>query len=139
MQVQLQQLVGALETTDDFTSYVFDRETGQILCHTEGIEDEEWQEMLDCEMDGVPNRYLCLPDQFDIHQYRIMEDFVAQLSPGRTQDEFIQSLHGKGAFRRFRETLRYHGMQQRWYAFLADAYRQIAISWCEENGLQYTE
>lgn len=139
MKVQLQQIVDALETTDDFTSYVFDRETGQVLCHMEGIEDEEWQEMLDCETEGVPVRYLCLPDQFDIHQYGIMEDFVEQLPPGRTQDEFIRSLHGKGAFRRFRETLRYHGMQQRWYAFLADAYRQIAISWCEENGLQYTE
>lgn len=46
---------------------------------------------------------------------------------------------GKGAFRRFKQSVRYHGLEQRWYDYLAEAYRELAIRWCAEKGLEYTE
>ena len=45
----------------------------------------------------------------------------------------------KGAFRRFKQSVRYHGLEQRWYDYLAEAYRELAIRWCAEEGLEYKE
>ena len=45
----------------------------------------------------------------------------------------------KGAFRRFKQSVRYHGLEQHWYDYLAEAYRELAIRWCAEEGLEYTE
>lgn len=45
----------------------------------------------------------------------------------------------KGAFHRFKQSVRYHGLEQRWYDYLAEAYRELAIRWCAEEGLEYTE
>ena len=49
------------------------------------------------------------------------------------------AIRGKGAFRRFKQSVRYHGLEQRWYDYLAEAYRELAIRWCAEKGLEYTE
>ena len=31
------------------------------------------------------------------------------------------------------------GLEQRWYDYLAEAYRDLAIRWCAEEGLEYME
>lgn len=68
-----------------------------------------------------------------------MEDFVDQLSLGKVQKELAYAIRGKGAFRRFKQSVRYHGLEQRWYDYLAEAYRDLAIRWCAEEGLEYME
>ena len=37
------------------------------------------------------------------------------------------------------KSARYHGLEQRWYDYLAEAYRELAIRWCAEEGLEHTE
>ena len=58
---------------------------------------------------------------------------------GKAQEELAYAIRGKGAFRRFKQSVRYHGLEQRWYDYLAEAYRELAIRWCAEKGLEYTE
>ena len=65
--------------------------------------------------------------------------YIAQLPPGKAQEELAYAIRGKGAFRRFKQSVRYHGLEQRWYDYLAEAYRELAIRWCAEEGLEYTE
>ena len=69
----------------------------------------------------------------------MMEAFIDRLSPGKTQEELAYAIRGKGAFRRFKQSVRYHGLEQCWYNYLAEAYRELAIRWCAEEGLEYTE
>ena len=69
----------------------------------------------------------------------MMEAFIDRLSPGKTQEELAYAIRGKGAFRRFKQSVRYHGLEQRWHNYLAEAYRELAIRWCAEEGLEYTE
>ena len=90
-------------------------------------------------IDDTPERFLRFPTKYEIHQYRIMENFIDQLPPGKAQEELVHAIQGKGAFRRFKQSVRYHGLEQRWYDYLAEAYRELAIRWCEEEGLEYTE
>ena len=78
-------------------------------------------------------------NKFDIHEYSIIERFVYDMPSGRLQDEFERAIDGRGAFRRFKSTLRYYGMEQQWYDFLYEAHREIAIGWCDDNGFEYYE
>ena len=90
-------------------------------------------------IEDMPERFLRFPTKYEIHPYRIMEDFIDQLSPGKAQKELACAIRGKGAFRRFKQSVRFHGLERRWYDYLAEAYRELAIRWCEEEGLEYTE
>jgi hypothetical protein len=83
--------------------------------------------------------YIILPDRFDINMYGIMEDFCLCIEDERIQDDMYQSIKGKGAFSRFKDRLYYYGIEDRWYLYRYNALREIAIAWCEENGILYLE
>jgi Uncharacterised protein family (UPF0158) len=50
-------------------------------------------------------------------------------------EDLLHAIHGAGAFRNFKDTLRRHGIESAWFAFRTEALRQIAQSWCEENDI----
>ena len=100
---------------------------------------EEYAELAEQIEDEYNKRYFGLPDKYDIHEYRIMERFIYSLPSGSVQDELERTIQGGGAFRRFKSTIRYHGIEQDWYDYRAEAYCDIAISWCEANGFKYCE
>ena len=87
----------------------------------------------------VYKRQLPFPSKYEIHEYRIMADFVDELRPGAAKEELVGAIQGKGAFRRFKSGIRYHRLEQQWYDYLAQAQREIAIRWCEENSVEYVE
>ena len=139
MKIRLQQVIQAIEEADDvFTSFL-DTKTGKTVYLADPLMTGETDETLAAEMEDTPERFLRFPTKYEIHQYRIMEDFIDQLSPGKAQEELAYAIRGKGAFRRFKQSVRYHGLEQRWYDYLAEAYRELAIRWCDEEGLEYTE
>lgn len=53
------------------------------------------------------------------------------------RERLASALRGRGAFRRFKDTVRRLGRAEEWYAFRDAAHRQLAIDWCEENGVEY--
>jgi hypothetical protein len=67
-----------------------------------------------------------------------MEDFTASL-PAAARDQLNHAMHGKGAFRRFKDTVIDLGIDQDWYAWRDAAYRKLAIEWCEDNNVKYKE
>ena len=91
---------------------------------TDMTEDEK---ALAAAIEAMPERFLRFPTKYEIHSYRIMEDFIDQLSPGKAQKELAYAIRGKGAFRRFKQSVRFHRLEQRWYDYLAEAYRELAI------------
>jgi hypothetical protein len=78
-----------------------------------------------------------LPTKFDIHEWSIMEEFANAVESERISTELVNALHGKGAFRYFKDTLRRHRIEKEWYAFHDEALREIAIEWCEENQIAW--
>jgi len=72
-------------------------------------------------------------------EYRIMEDFVESLPPGRAQQEPSSAIRGRGAFRRFKSGVYYHHLEQQWYDYRDQAYREIAIRWCQDQEFEYME
>lgn len=64
---------------------------------------------------------------------------MGDLPVGTIQNELAHAIRGKGAFRKFKDTIRYYGIEQQWYDNQKEACKQIAIQWCQEEGLEYEE
>ena len=56
-----------------------------------------------------------------------------------TQEELASAIQGKGAFRRFKDTVIRLGIDQEWYDFQSAEYKRKAARWCEDNGIEYEE
>ena len=141
MTIPLKQVIQAIEEANEVFTSFWDTESNKTVylvdpLMTDMTEDDK---ALAAAIEDMPERFLRFPTKYEIHQYRIMENFIDQLSSRKAQEELAHAIRGKGAFRRFKQSVRYHGLEQRWYDYLAEAYRELAIRWCEEEGLEYTE
>lgn len=81
--------------------------------------------------------YVELPSQYEIHKYRIMEEFAEEISDPRKQEMLLVSLRGKGAFRRFKDALIRVELEKEWYAYRFIAFMKIAKEWGEDNNIVY--
>ena len=147
--ISLREIISALEAASDDCSSYLDPETGEIIVVTEedialveGECEEEnptWQhEMMPkirAALEG--DRWLELPDRFDIHEWSIMEGFSRTQNVERIRSELLDAIHGAGAFRAFRSAIRRLGLEESWYQFRDEALAEIARSWLEEHKLQY--
>ena len=100
----------------------------------------EWmQENREIAIDILENddNYIELPSSFDIHEYRIMEDFCCTVTNERIQDALFRALRGKGAFRRFKDQLIDFGVEDKWYSYRHERFKEIARDWCEDYGIEY--
>ncbi len=139
--VRLSDIVDALEMqSDDFSSFL-DLDTGQVetvsrslLAEAEESDDDEepdlpaWQEE-EWEIAKrivSTGRFQKLPTKFDVHEWAIMEDFSRSVESDRAREDLLHAIRGAGAFRYFKDTLRRHRIESAWFAFRAEALRQIA-------------
>ncbi len=83
------------------------------------------------------DRYLRLPDSFEIHEWSIMERFCHTVSEAASREELLDAIHGRGAFRLFRRTLERLGLREQWYSYRESAFECIARDWLEENHIPY--
>ena len=78
--------------------------------------------------------YLALPGRFEIDEYHMMERFAHGLGAA-DGDAALRALHGRGAFRYFKDTMHRLGLAESWYAFRDEGYHAVARAWCERHGL----
>ena len=94
--------------------------------------DEELAEFID-ESDD----YIRLPDQMELNEYRIMEDFAEDCQDTEKRAMLFRALNGKKPFRRFKDTLNQTGIAEDYYAYRFRAFVDIAQEWCEDNEIFY--
>ncbi|MCL6589399.1 MAG: UPF0158 family protein [Firmicutes bacterium] len=139
--------------SDEFRSFL-DRSTGEVvmvsndeLSRAEEIgkdDDSEWpgaesfQDALAIIKDEE-DQYVELPDQYEIDEYGIMEDFCFEISELKIRDPLLQAIKGKGAFRRFKDKVRNFGIEGQWRAFREQKLKEIAIEWCEDHQIPFTD
>jgi uncharacterized protein UPF0158 len=145
--VRLDEIVEALEMQFDESASYLDLDTGQVvtvskdlLRAAEAPGDEEpdlptWQkdEWETATRIVSTDRFRELPTKFDVHEWAIMQDFSRSLQSDSIREDLVRAIHGPGAFRNFKDTVRRHGMVSAWFAFRTEALRQIVRNWCEEN------
>lgn len=96
-----------------------------------GIEDDAEKFEDDC--------WIACPSQRELREYDIMADFADAVIEPRANELLSVALEGKGAFRRFKDTLHRVGLVDDWYEFKRNAYIDIARVWCEDNDIPYTD
>ncbi|KAB8125834.1 hypothetical protein F9U64_21510 [Gracilibacillus oryzae] len=109
----------------------------------ESIDDlYDWQqEQMELAYDIIENddNYLDLPTEFEIHEYSMMEDFCFTIENPAFQNKLLHTIRGKGAFRRFKDKINELDIEQDWYAYRDECYKQIAREFCEKNNLEYED
>ena len=117
---------------------LYDTKTNETVYLPDAWITGETDEALANLVENEPEADFCIfPTKYEIHEYSIMDSFVDYLPPGRMKNELGAAIRGKGAFRRFKQTIRFHGIEQLWYDYKADAYRELAERWCRDNELEY--
>ena len=120
-----------LEQVSDENEFLYRKSTGEIICRDPEFLDESTLE--DIEVNWKD--YILLPTQYDIHEYRIMQDFALSCPYEQMREKMLASLRGKGAFRRFKDTVFDLGIRDDWFAYRDKRLREIAESWCMDNRL----
>lgn len=117
--------------SEDFRGY-YNVETGEILWISElgGIGEEKLNELED-----DPDNYISLPTWYDIDEYSLMDKFAYQYPDARIGGRLRETLKGKGAFRRFKDSVFGFGIREEWFKYRDEKYRELAEEWCARNGL----
>ncbi|MFO7891875.1 MAG: UPF0158 family protein [bacterium] len=147
--IKIEDIIEQFEIQNEEMCSFYNKKTGELYTVFEEdlLSAEEGEEIgaysgepLEKERDILQNdNWIQLPTQFDIHEWEIMEKFCYTIEDVALQDELLDAIHGSGAFRIFKSTIRRKGIEEKWYSFRYQAFKEMAIEWCEENGIEWEE
>ncbi len=131
----LKTLAETIQMSNRGVRHFWDTQTGDILftMDEDGYEDDSKK------IKRAPKRYIALPEQCEVDEHGLMEDYIGLFTDGNLARKLTQAIHSKGAFRRFQMILEEAGRIDEWYIWRDDAYCEYAMAWCEENGIKYKE
>ena len=153
IKVKLKDIIEEIEIQFEESRSLLNIKTGEIVLVTSedlrAAEDEkpfdhlpEWeQENRMIAIDVVENfeNFIELPTKFEVNEYEIMENFCLIVSDQSKQESLLRAIKGKGAFRRFKDKIIDFEMEEQWYSYRDECFKQIAIEWCQENKINYIE
>ncbi|MGA2706452.1 MAG: UPF0158 family protein [Isosphaeraceae bacterium] len=150
--VKLSEVVDEMSMSGDEISTYLNRVTGEMVTVTaeekRAAEDpEDWDLLPDWQQEVMPKvkealeseDHFKLPGKYEIHEWSIMEEFAHSVDDEEASDELLTAIHGPGAFRYFKDTVRRLGIQQDWYRFRDEAFKEIARDWLEAKGIPFVE
>ena len=151
IQVKLKDIIEEIEIQFEESRSFLNIKTGEIMLVTSedlrAAEDEkpfehlpEWeQENRMTAIDVVENfeNYIELPSKYEVNEYEIMENFCLTVSDQRKQESLLRAIKGKGAFGRFKDKIIDFEIENQWYSYRDECFKQIAIEWCQENKINF--
>lgn len=152
--VNLKDIIDEMDTISDDYKVFLNKETGNVVSLSvevlsiaeESEEDEDFSDYPEWQQDELKEAlnvvvnwedYVELPDKFDIDEYSIMEEFCDYVSNSQMGDALRHSIRGRGAFRKFKDTIQRLNIDDSWYKFKEEAFRKIAVEWCKDNYIEY--
>lgn len=136
MQVYIEDIADELEMCMDGWEQFLNTETGEIVALADGTwveRDEELEEEIE-----TSDCYVRLPNQYEIHEWNIMKEFAESIPSAGKQERLLKALHGRKAYRRFKDEIINLDVEKAYYAYRFLALCRIARQWCEENKIPYT-
>lgn len=148
--VSLEAIVGQLDMATDSLTSVLHLPTGEIReffdhaelyfgSEPEDMEDWQRREIEEREEALSSDNYLVLPDSFEIHEWSIMRDYCATVADDDLRDRLLRAIHGRGAFRYFKDRLYDADLRDDWFAFRRAALARIARAWLDDNGVPFRD
>ncbi len=153
MAVNLKLLAQQMDTQIDDWRTVVDRKTGEIISVEERFldmieEEEDTSSLLDWEKEKLAlaekvieerKNMVLLPSQYELRGYHTMEMFADTYEDEHIRDCLLTAIQGRGAFRRFKDTLHRFGIADKWYAYKEETLLKFARRWCKENDIAYED
>ena len=133
--VYLEDIAEKLEEASDHWEQYLNVATGEFEYLPDGEyvqPDKDLAERIDASGD-----YLRLPNQYDIHEYHIMESFAESVQDSSKSSRLFRALRGRKPYRHFKDEIYYLDLDQAYYAFRSCAFMDIARKWCENYNLPY--
>ncbi len=146
--VSLSQVMESLELASDEMYWFVHKQTGQVVMVSHEVmrlaeDDAEadlpgWQEEeLRVARDVLESEnWLGLPSKFDVHEWEIMNRFAQSVAVPAQREEILDAIHGSGAFRQFKSTIRRLRLEDTWFSFRDSAFEQMAKSWLEDHNFE---
>ncbi len=147
--VEIQKIVDELQMRFIDTTVYYNKITGETL----NVQDDdfennienypEWQrehlkEVYDLMYNDIDN-YIALPNNFEIKDSDIMEEFIDTISNNNKKCQLENCMWQKGMYRKFKDKLIETGLESDYYKFYDEKLKEIAIEWCNDNNLEYEE
>jgi len=138
--VLIEDIADALEAVMDGWNQFLNSATGEIVSLPDADncwidrddEDEERAEEIE-----YSDKYVRLPNQYDIHEYHIMEDFAYATPNQKHQEKLLRVLRGKKPYRNFKDEINYLGIADTYYGYRLLSFCRMAKEWCEENEIPF--
>ena len=144
-EVSLAAIAAKLEKIDLWQIY-FDTQAGAFVEFLEEYDEEASPEMTEeqilqyaFEVEDNWERYVPLPNAYDIDQHSIMKNFALQQEDLAIKEKLLEALNGSAALRHFRQQIKELGLETAWLEQRQQGFLQIARQWCLENGILYVE
>ena len=151
IKVKLDDVIEQIEFASDSNKSFFNKKTGKIHLIPDEVERYSDQDMDDGfipewekelipiakDIQNNPDNYIQFPNQYDIHEYSIMEKFCLSLNNEELREIMYSSIKGSSAFQKFKNNIHQYGIADDWYKYKDEAFKEIAIEWCEDNGIEY--
>ncbi|MCD7951265.1 MAG: UPF0158 family protein [Erysipelotrichaceae bacterium] len=136
--IYIEDIADALDMAMDEFNQFLNVKTGEIVTIAEDSAfrvDEDEELMLEIEESGD---YYSLPDQHDLDEWHVMEDFAYSLDNKEYANELLNRLNRRKAYRNFKDAINYYGIAQDYYQFRDKAYIKKAIDWCHYRHIAYS-
>ena len=152
LKVDVEDVALIMENQDRFGSqYYLDTETGEAILIPEELMDaleegESYEDLPAWELELLPQakaifegskRYEEIPTRPSHEAYDVMVEFASDVKDGRVRSRLESAFHGKGAFRRFKDTLReYPEIEKEWFKFKGEKEREMVKDWLVSIGIE---
>jgi hypothetical protein len=141
--VKLQDVAAELDMVGPEMLGYINRKTGELVTLRNG----DFSSSLDWEEEEAElaqaveetDDFIPLPDQFDIHEYSIMERFCYSVEDERIQNALLRAKNGRGAFRSFKDRIAEEGVRDDWFAFKERALKKIAADFLELEKIPFLD
>src|SRR4249920_912795 len=127
--IDVADLVQALEDHSDEQRWWLDPNSGEVVLWNDWAEDQ-----------GEPHPeargFIGIEPISSGEGYADMEDFIAQVRDPRARDLLGRAIEGRGASRRFKDTLLdFAELRQAWFTFHDARMQRRALEWLADGGL----
>ena len=142
--VSLKDVAGEMDVCPQEWRAFLNRKTGEIWTHQGDFGDFDDEEEEDAEISKLEEiegsaDWVALPGKDDWDEYRVMEEFCEGLPEGMARTRLQDAIHGKGAFRRFKDMIHTVEVAEQWYAFRQGELAEFVGEWLKGEGIEYRE
>ena len=138
LSIKLEELLFAIQSSNMELKFFYNKIEERLICVFDGLVDGGENSELIEEIE-YSDDYILVPNKYDVDEYSMMERFIYTIPSELIQSRLEESIHGKGAFRRFKDAIFNLGINEEWYKFRDECYKEFIKEWCEYYNIAFIE